>query len=148
MSRIGRLAASVVIGVFLAYALLWCWAYIAANNPLPGLMARIGLRGNGAWLALAATDFLMNITMCLPAGWALNSLGKTLLPINTLLAAIAFAITSSFLVGLPLQEMTPRIGIQYSLLLASLPVAAWIVSRLRGNAPSNSFKPPPLRGMA
>ena len=130
MSRIYRLVASGAIGVLLAYALLWCWAYIAANTPLPRLLARSGLGSDGTWLVLTASDFLMNIIMCLPAAWALNALGKDL-RLNTLVSVAAFAVTSSFLVGLPLQDMSLRIGIQYSLLLASLPVAVWVFSSLR-----------------
>jgi hypothetical protein len=130
MSRIRRLAASGVIGVFLAFALLWCWVHLAASNPLPGLLLRSGFGADGTWLALTASDFLMNIIMCLPAAWALNSLGKDL-RLNTLVSVVAFAASSSFLVGLPLHEMSLRIGIQYSLLLASLPVAVWVFSRLR-----------------
>ena len=130
MSRIYRVAASGVIGVLLAYALLWCWAYLAPNNPLPGLLARSGVGSDGTWLVLTASDFLMNIIMCLPAAWALNSLGKDL-RLNTLVSVAAFAVTSSFLVGLPLHDMSLRIGIQYSLLLTSLPVAVWVFSRLR-----------------
>ena len=148
MSRIAKFAASILTGVLLAYVLLWCWAYIAANNPLPRLLIREGLSGDGVWLTLTVADFLMNILMCVPAAWALNSMGRALLPINTLLAVVAFTVTSSFLVGLPLQAIGLRVGIPYLLLLVSLPVAVWLLFWLRRNAPNNSFKPTPLRGAA
>ena len=63
-------------------------------------------------------------------GLGAEFIGKDL-RLNTLVSVVAFAASSSFLVGLPLHEMSLRIGIQYSLLLASLPVAVWVFSRLR-----------------
>ena len=145
MSRIASSVASIVVGIVLALALVWCWAFIAANNPLPGLLIKNGLSGAGFWIVITSTDFIINLILCLPAAWVLRQLGRNIRA-NTALAVIAFAATGAIVVGLPLFSYELRIGVQYALLLASLPIAVWLLSRLDRRAPNNSFKPKPLRG--
>ena len=147
MSRIASSAASIVVGIVLALALVWCWAFIAANNPLPALLIKNGLSGTAFWAVITATDFIINVILCLPAALALRKLGHNI-RINTALAVASFAITGAVVIGLPLFSYEIRIGVQYALLLASLPVAVWLLSRLDRGALNNSFKPSPLRGSA
>ena len=139
---------AVAIGAASAILLTWCWAYIAAMNPLPGLLIDNGLTGTGFWIVIAATDFLINVVLFLPAAWALWRLGAQHTRINTMLALLSFVITGALTIGLPLFSYGARIWVTYALLLASLPVAVWLLSRFIDNAPNNSFKPNPHRGGA
>ena len=139
---------AVAIGAAFAILLTWCWAYIAAMNPLPILLIKTGLTGAGFWTAIAATDFLINIVLFLPAAWALWRLGAQHIRINTVLALLSFAIAGALIVGLPLFSYGARIWITYTLLLASLPTAVWLLSRFISKTPNKSFKPEPLRGSA
>ncbi|SDQ85841.1 hypothetical protein [Pseudoxanthomonas sp. CF125] len=148
MSRKVSAIIAIAIGGGLALLLTWCWAYIAAMNPLPSLLAKSGLRGAGFWTVIASTDFLINVILCLPAAWALWRLGARHIQANTLLALVSFAIAGAVTVGLPAFSYGLLIWITYLLLLASLPVAVWMLSKFIGNAPDNSFKPKPLRGSA
>ena len=138
-SRITRATtalASVGIGILLAVALLWLWAYIAAYSPLPGLLVRNGFSSDGIWTVITASDFLMNVIVRLPAAWVLLKLGRKDLPANTFLAVAAFAVASSLMVGLPTPSSGLGVWIQYILLLASLPVAVWLLSKLSRHAPN------------
>ena len=140
--------ASILIGILLKIALIWCWAYIAASNPLPSLLIRNGLSGLGFWTVIISVDFLLNVAMCLLPAWLLLRLDPINIRINTLLAVAAFAIAEVVAFGPPLLSYGIQVAIPYALLLLSLPTATWLLSRLIRNAPNNSFKPTPLRGAA
>jgi hypothetical protein len=139
---------SVLIGSALALILIWCWAYIAAYNPLPSLLLGTGLRGSVFLAGLAAADFLINLCLCLPAAWALWRLGRKYVRSNTLLALVAYVVVGWIAVGLPLFSYGAKVVIPYILQLAALPVAVWLVIKFTRDAPNNSFKPTPLRGAA
>ena len=145
MTRIGTQFLAIVLGVLHTFFLFWAWSYVALNNPLPGLAIKTGLTGTGLLVGSVLQDFLITLLLSLPAAWLLHRLGRNPV-VNTLLASITFAVTSAFVAGLPLLSF-PHAAIQYALLLASLPVAVWVLSKLQRGAPNNSFKPSPLRGL-
>ena len=148
MSRKVSAIIAIAIGGALTLLITWCWAYIAAMNPLPSLLSRSGLRGAGFWTVIMSIDFLINVILCLPAAWALWRFGARNIRANTVLALVSFAVTGAATVGLPAFSYGPLIWITYLLLISSLPVAVWVLSKFIGNAPNNSFKPNPLRGSA
>ena len=148
MSRTLATIVAIVIGAALAPLLIWCWAHIAAMNPIPLLLAENGLTGPEFWTAVAATDFMINVVLFIPAAWTLWRLCARHIHLNTLLTVISFAITSAAIGGLPLFSYGLFIWANYILLLAALPVAVLLLSRFFGNAPNKSFKPTPLRGAA
>lgn len=145
MSRIATAVFSVAVGALLALALIWCWAWIASVNPLPALFANGGLRGLGFQGAVATADFLINMVLCLPAAWALWRFGAYHLWLNTTLALVACVVTGAIAVGFPLFSYGPVIWVTYLLLLASLPVDVWVLSKFRRNTPGSSSKSNPLR---
>ena len=148
MSRIATSLIAVAIGALLTLFLTWIWAYIAAMSPIPALFARSGLTGSGFLAAVLASDFLINLVLCVPAAWALLRLGTGRIRVHTALALASFAIASAFTISMPVLSHATVIWATYLLLLAALPVAVWLLSRFTGNAPNNSFKPTPLRGAA
>jgi hypothetical protein len=148
MSRVATAILSIAIGALLALGLIWSWARIAASNPLPMLFAHGGLRGVGFQAAVAITDLLINMVLCLPAALGLWLLGPRHILVNTLLAVAACMVCGAIAVGFPVFSYGPIIWITYLLLVASLPIDVWLLSRLGRNAPNNSFKPTPLRGAA
>ena len=148
MSRLATAVLSIAVGTLLALALIWGWARIAASNPLPMLFANGGLRGVSFQAAVAATDFLINMVICLPAALTLWLIGPRHVLVNTTLAMLACAVCGAIAVGFPMFSYGPIIWITYLLLLASLPIDVWLLSKFGRNAPNNSFKPKPLRGSA
>jgi hypothetical protein len=148
MSRLATAVLSIVVGALLALGLIWCWARIAASNPLPTLFANDGLRGIGFQTAVATADFLINLVLCLPAAVALWLIGPRHVVANTVLAVVACIVCGAIAVGLPVFSYGPIIWITYLLLVVSLPIDVWLLSKLGRNAPNNSFKPTPLRGAA
>jgi hypothetical protein len=148
MSRLATAVLSIAVGALLALALIWVWTRIAASNPLPALFAKSGLRGVGFQAAVAATDFLINMVLCLPAALALWLMDPRRALVNTALAVVACAVCGAIAVGFPMFSYGPIIWVTYLLLVASLPIDVWLLSKLSRNAPNNSFKPKPLRGSA
>ena len=148
MSRIATSLIAIAIGVLLTFLLVWCWAHIAAMNPLPTFLAKSGLSGTGFWVVVLAADFLINVALCLSAAWALWRLGAPRIRNHTLLALASFAVANAFMVSLPVLSHAKLIWANYLLLLAALPAAVWLLSKFVGNAPNKSFKPTPLRGAA
>lgn len=141
MSRLATAILSIAIGALLALGLIWCWARIAASNPLPMLFASNGLRGVGFQAAVAATDFAINIVLCLPAALALWLIGPRHILVNTSLAVVTCIVSGAIAVGIPAFAYGPVIWITYLLLVVSLPIDVWLLSKLRRTAPNNSFKP-------
>ena len=145
MARIASSLFSIAVGVLYTFFLLWTWSYVSLNNPLPALAIKSGLTGSGLLVGFVLQDFLITLLLSLPAAWFLHRLGRSLW-VNTAIASVAFAVTSALVAGLPLLSYA-QAAVQYALLLASLPVAVWLLSKLSRNAPNNSFKPSPLRGL-
>ena len=129
---------AVVTGAAFAILFVWCWTYIGIANPLPAMLVKNGLTGTGFWIAITATDFLINIILFLPGAWILWRLGTRHIRVNTVLALLSFAVSSALTTGLPLFSYGTRVWITYTLLLASLPLAVWLLSGFASKAPDNS----------
>lgn len=129
---------AVVTGAAFAILFICCWTYIGIANPLPAMLVKNGLTGTGFWTTITATDFLINIILFLPGAWILWRLGARHIRVNTVLALLSFSISGALTAGLPLFSYGARVWITYALLLASLPLAVWLLSRFASKVPDNS----------
>jgi hypothetical protein len=133
------------VGALPALALVWCWARIAVSNPLPTLFANGGLHGLSYLAAVSTVDFLINMALCLPAALAIRLISRRHVLLNTTLALLAFAVCSAIFTGLPMFSYGEIIWINYLLLLASLPIDVWLLSKFWRNASADLSKPMPPR---
>lgn len=132
--------AALALGAVQALALIWCWAYIAAFNPLTLWLLKAGLRGRGFLAAVTAMDFLINLLLLLPAAWLLLLLGRRLLRFHTMLAMLSLVVTGAVTVGLPMFSASAFVAISYGLLVLALPADVWLLSRFTGKAPGAPAK--------
>jgi hypothetical protein len=143
--------AAFAIGIAQMYLLLFSWAYVAANSPLPSWLIARGVRGFGLSALLWITDFIISVCFCLPAAYLLLKLRPRNLWWHLTLAVIpAFLWQYRLLLsGQPLAlSFTSFVPGMFSQLLM-LPTAVFVLSHLATSVrPNNSFKPKPLRGSA
>ena len=138
---------ALAIGALQTYALLFCWAYIAAYTPVPSWLLGLGLSGIGLRLALVPIDLAIAAVLCIPGALAITWLRPRRIALYLTLAVLpSFAWLNLNLIGNPLfAEFATSFAIGWIGQLLPLPLAAWLVQRMR-EAPNNSFKGMPLRG--
>jgi hypothetical protein len=140
-------AIAVAVGCAQTYFLLFCWAYVGAYSPMLGWLVDLGLHGSAIRAAIFPFDFLISVTLCIPAALVLLRLRPAKLWLYLALAVIpSFIWLNRQLVG------TSSLGdfvLGWLPELFALPAAAWLAHFIgKRGASDNSFKPKPLRGSA
>jgi hypothetical protein len=134
---------AILLGVAQAFALNFCWAYLAAYTPLPLLAHSYGLHGGVARAVTFPIDFFISVVLSLPAAWALTMLRPAKLSLYLLLAVLPpFLWLNSSLIGSPyFSQFFGEIALGWLQELFVLPVATSLMRlMLAVSAPNNSFK--------
>ena len=65
---------ALAVGILQTILLLYAWDYLAVHSPIPSWLATHGVTGFSWEVLLYAQDWLINITLCLPAAYVLCKL--------------------------------------------------------------------------
>jgi hypothetical protein len=79
---------ALVVGILQIALLLYAWDYIAVHSPIPYWLATHGVTGFSWKAVVYAQDWLINITLCLPAAYVLCQLRPFKLFIYLILAVV------------------------------------------------------------
>jgi len=79
---------ALVVGISQVVLLLYAWTYIAVHSPIPSWLAMHGVTGFSWKVVVYVQDWLINITLCLPAAYVLCKLRPFKLFIYLILAVV------------------------------------------------------------
>ena len=83
---------ALAVGILQTILLLYAWDYLAVHSPIPSWLATHGVTGFSWKVILYAQDWLINITLCLPAAYVLCKLRP-----RKIFVYLVFAVVPSFL---------------------------------------------------
>lgn len=138
---------ALLVGVAQYFFVMFAWAYIAAYNPLPSLIAH-HVHSIALFQAyLFPVDCLINFVLALPAAYLLIKLRPPVLWLYLVLAVVpAFLWSNRLVVGSPYFDMFAWQFVAGLLVqLLALPVAAWfLLAVTRRGTPRVSAPPTPV----
>jgi len=79
---------ALAVGVLQTILLLYSWSYLAVHSPIPSWLATHGATGFSWKAILYAQDWLINITLCLPAAYVLCKLRPRKIFVYLVLAVV------------------------------------------------------------
>lgn len=84
------IAASVAlaVGILQTVLLLYLWTYMAAYSPVPLWLVSHGVTGLSLRGTLSIVDWIINISLCLPAAYVLCKLRPRKLPVYLIFAVV------------------------------------------------------------
>ena len=125
-----------LIGAAQMVLLMWCWAYIAAYNPMAFWLIGHGVRGAALYALVFPVDFLVNVLLCLPAAFLLRKLRPARIWLYLALAVLPpFLWTNRLVPDSPhLAQMSWIFLSGWVNELLALPAAAWLLHVLSGTS--------------
>ena len=125
---------AVLIGLTQAILLTYCWAYIAAYDPLPMWLAR-HVTGSLFYVLVGFLGFAMNVLLCLPAAYAICKLRPRKLGIYVPLAVVPIFLWEYWpVVGPVLGEHWSAYTSRALSVLLMLPIAVLFLRRITASA--------------
>jgi len=124
---------ALAVGILQTVLLLHSWEYIAVHSPVPSWLASHGVTAVSAKAILYAQDWLVNVTLCLPAAYILCRLRP-----SEIFQYLLLAMLPSFFWQGPLVVVDPAVvsnvmDVPVMLLAAfMLPVAVALVRLAQG----------------
>jgi lysylphosphatidylglycerol synthetase-like protein (DUF2156 family) len=79
---------ALIVGIVQTMFLLYAWNYIAVHSPISSWLATHGVTGFPLKAILYAQDWLINITLCLPAAYVLCKLRPRKIFVYLVLAVV------------------------------------------------------------
>jgi hypothetical protein len=79
---------ALIVGILQTILLLYAWDYIAVHSLIPSWLATHGVTGFSWKAILYAQDWLINITLCLPAAYVLSKLRPRQIFVYLVLAVV------------------------------------------------------------
>jgi hypothetical protein len=134
-STIVSCTVALLIGLFQAILLTYCWVYIGIYNPLPIWLTLSHITGTLNHFVVGSVDLAINVLLCLPAAYAICKLQPRKLGIY-----VPFAVIPVFLWGywpalgpIPGESWSAYIPRAVSVLLM-LPIAVLFLRRVTASA--------------
>ena len=120
---------ALAVGVLQTILLLYSWDYLAVHSPIPSWLATHGVTGFSWKAILYAQDWLINITLCLPAAYVLCKLRPRKIFVYLVLAVVPSFLRQNRLLFVGPAALSNTMAFLPSILLTAfmLPVAVALV---------------------